>query len=251
MNYKILLILILFLSSCVNIKPAHKKTDVERFEKFSNRGFALIYDEVLFKKKIISRKINKRELVVFQRNLKKNTSVKITNPLNGKSAIAIVGKSANYPLFNNSVISKRIALEIDLNIHEPYIIIDEIIHNSAFIAKKSKTFEIEKKVANKAPVESITINNLNGAKKIKKNNNKNIIFNYSIKIADFYFIDTANLMLKRIKKESLIKKIDIINISKNQFRVVLGPYLDLKSLQIAYNKLEKFNFENLEIFKND
>ena len=39
-------------------------------------------------------------------------------------------------------------------------------------------------------------------------------------------------------------------LSKNKFRVILGPYLDLKSLQKEYNKLEKFNFENIEIIKN-
>ena len=37
----------------------------------------------------------------------------------------------------------------------------------------------------------------------------------------------------------------------NKFRVILGPYLDLKSLQKEYNKLEKFNFENIEIIKKE
>ena len=57
-------------------------------------------------------------------------------------------------------------------------------------------------------------------------------------------------MKNRIIVESNIKNIDILKLSKNKFRVILGPYLDLKSLQKEYNKLDKFNFENIEIIKN-
>ena len=114
---------------------------------------------------------------------------------------------------------------------------------------KVKTYEEEKKVANKAPVEKITVKNLNETNKnkvkVKKSN-----FNYSIKIADFYFIESAKTMKNRIIVESNIKNIDILKLSKNKFRVILGPYLDLKSLQKEYNKLDKFNFENIEIIKN-
>ena len=66
----------------------------------------------------------------------------------------------------------------------------------------------------------------------------------------FYFIESAKTMKNRIIVESNIKNIDILKLSKNKFRVILGPYLDLKSLQKEYNKLDKFNFENIEIIKN-
>ena len=58
------------------------------------------------------------------------------------------------------------------------------------------------------------------------------------------------MMMKRITNESSIKKIDVKELSKNKFRVIMGPYLDLKSLKKEYNKLNKFNFENIEIIKN-
>ena len=48
-----------------------------------------------------------------------------------------------------------------------YIEIILISKNSTFVAKKAKTFEEEKNVAEKAPVDGIQINDLN-AKKIKK-----------------------------------------------------------------------------------
>ena len=50
--------------------------------------------------------------------------------------------------------------------------------------------------------------------------------------------------------ESTIKNVDIIEKTKNKYRVIIGPYMDLKSLQKDYNKLEKLNFENIQIINN-
>ena len=45
-------------------------------------------------------------------------------------------------------------------------------------------------------------------KKLKKKLKKN--FSYSIKVADFYYKDTAQMMISRIKDETSIKNIKII-----------------------------------------
>ena len=249
MNFKIIVIFLILLTSCVNNTEKQRSEILSINNKFYNSGFTLIYDDNLYFEKIINKKMDDRDLIIFQKNLKKGTSVKLFNPINNKSLIAQVGRNSIYPNFNNSVVSKRIASELELSLEEPYIIIEEIIHNSAFIAKKTKMFEEEKKVANKAPVDKITVNDLNQSSK-KKTNTNNQKFNYFIKIADFYFIDSAKIMRNRIINESTIKNVYIRELSKNKFRVILGPYLDLKSLQKEYNKLEKFNFENIEIIKN-
>jgi len=249
MNFKIIVIFLILLTSCVNNTEKQRSEILSINNKFYNSGFTLIYDDNLYFEKIINKKMDDRDLIIFQKNLKKGTSVKVFNPINNKSLIAQVGRNSIYPNFNNSVVSKRIASELELSLEEPYIVIEEIIHNSAFIAKKTKMFEEEKKVANKAPVDKITVNYLNQSSK-KKTNTNSQKFNYFIKIADFYFIDSAKIMRNRIINESAIKNVYIRELSKNKFRVILGPYLDLKSLQKEYNKLEKFNFENIEIIKN-
>ena len=249
MNFKIVVFFLILLTSCVNNTEKQRSEILSVNNKFYNSGFTLIYDDNLYFEKIINKKMDDRDLIIFQKNLKKGTSVKLFNPINNKSLIAQVGRNSIYPNFNNSVVSKRIASELELSFEEPYIIIEEIIHNSAFIAKKTKMFEEEKKVANKAPVDKITVNDLNQSSK-KKTNTNSQKFNYFIKIADFYFIDSAKIMRNRIINESTIKNVYIRELSKNKFRVILGPYLDLKSLQKEYNKLEKFNFENIEIIKN-
>ena len=249
MNFKTIVIFLILLTSCVNNTEKQRSEILSINNKFYNSGFTLIYDDNLYFEKIINKKMDDRDLIIFQKNLNKGTSVKLFNPINNKSLIAQVGRNSIYPNFNNSVVSKRIASELELSLEEPYIIIEEIIHNSAFIAKKTKMFEEEKKVANKAPVDKITVNDLNQSSK-KKTNTNSQKFNYFIKIADFYFIDSAKNMRNRIINESTIKNVYIRELSKNKFRVILGPYLDLKSLQKEYNKLEKFNFENIEIIKN-
>ena len=217
---------------------------------YSNEGFALIYNEDLYKQKIVSKKISERSLIIFQKNLKINTQVKITNILNNKSIIGTVGKNSKYPSFNNSVLSIRIADELNLDINQPYVEIFEILENSIFIAQKAKTYDEEKNVAVKAPVDGISIKDLNiGKKNDKKNSNKK--FSYSIKIADFYFSDTAIMMLSRIKTESMIKNPKIKKISDKKYRVYLGPFNNINSLQKSYNDINILKFENIEIIKND
>jgi len=251
MNYKKILILILFLFNSCSINTNNVKINDKPIKSaFKNNGFAIIYNDKLYKSKIISSKLEDRDLLIFQRNLKKGSIVKIKNNINNKSTIAKVSKNAKYPNFNNSVITSRIASLIELDMDEPYVEITEILNSSSFVAKKAKTFEEEKQVADKAPVESISINDLNSNKKkiIKVNKKK---FSYIIKIADFYFLDSASVMKKRIKKETMVNKIMIKSLSETNFRVFLGPFNDLNSLKKAFNDISLLNFENIEIIKND
>ena len=110
-------------------------------------------------------------------------------------------------------------------------------------------FEEERSVAEKAPVDGILINDLN-QKKIQNNKIKNKKFSYSIKIADFYYKDSAKVMINRIKNEANLKKIKIIKLSETKYRVLLGPFNDIKSLKDSFEKMNFLNFENLEILKN-
>ena len=252
MNFKnlILLVIFLFITNCTTRNLLIDKENTTQKKGFSNKGFALIYSEDLYKQKIVSKKINERSLIIFQKNLKINSQVKITNILNNKTIIATVGKNSNYPLFNNSVLSLRVAEELDLNLDQPYIEIVEILNNSSFVAKKAKTYDEEKNVAIKAPVNSISINDLNVVQ-IKEQKSSIARFSYIIKVADFYYNDTALLMLNKINKESLIKDPRIEKISNKIFRVYLGPFDNISSLQKSYNDISILEFENIEIIQND
>ena len=252
MNYKsiILIISVFLLSGCNQYNQKEKSIVFTSDQKYRNTGFALIYTDELIKAKKISKKIDNRSLSIFHKSMKNNSFVKITNPINQKTIIAeVVSNNVKFSEFYNSVITLRIAEELSLNINEPYVDLVLISQNSTFIAKKAKTFDEEKNVAEKAPVDGIIIDNLSSTKKVEKESKKTS-FLYSIKIADFYYKDSAINMVNRIKNETDINNSIIKKLSMTKYRVLLGPFNDIKKLEESFNEIKSLNFENIEILKN-
>ena len=111
MNYKFLIILFLiFLLGCEQNNLNKNVLNQEIVTKYKNSSFALVYDSVLIKEKKISKKIDNRSLLIFHKSLKKNSFVKITNPVNQKTVIAeVISNNVKFSDFYNSVITSRIA----------------------------------------------------------------------------------------------------------------------------------------------
>ena len=86
--------------------------------------------------------------------------------------------------------------------------------------------------------------------KILQKKTSNDKFSYSIKVADFYYQKTAQLMIDRIKSKTFIKDIKITQFSKTNYRVLIGPFSDINSLRESFEKMNSLYFENLEILKN-
>ena len=249
MKLKKIIFLAIILTSC---ETTNKKVITNKdFKNYSNDGFALIYNNDIFKKRIVSKKIDQRSLIIFNNKLKKDTDIKITNLLNEKYLIAKVGKNSKYPIFYNSVISERIATELDIDPDQPYVRVETINSSNTFVANKAKTFDEEKKVANKAPVDSISIQNIS----IEKDNNtkvkkvKNTKFEFIIKFADLFFEESAITLKKRLEDEYNLKDINIKKMSKNLYRVYKGPFYNLGSIKNVYNEIADINFENNELIK--
>ena len=110
-------------------------------------------------------------------------------------------------------------------------------------------YDEEKEVADKAPVDGISISDLSKNKKKIKKSKKIDNFNYIIKLADFYYENSAKMMQKRIKDELNLNNSRIIKISNTNYRVYFGPYDNLKSLKKAFDDINPLNFENIEIIK--
>ena len=58
------------------------------------------------------------------------------------------------------------------------------------------------------------------------------------------------MMRKRIIEETSLKNTVMKKLSETKFRVLIGPFDDIKSLKESFEKLQSLNFENLEILKN-
>ena len=84
MHYKNLLLTLIFLSftNCINGNlPVNKNNTISK-AVFSNRGFTMVFNQNDFDNGLITKKIDERSLIIFQKYLKTNTQVKITNMLN-------------------------------------------------------------------------------------------------------------------------------------------------------------------------
>ena len=64
-----LFFIILFVSNCTAINQTKIQTSQLLEDPYINKGFALIYNKDLLKEKIISKKIDERSLIIFQKNL--------------------------------------------------------------------------------------------------------------------------------------------------------------------------------------
>ncbi len=239
--------LIFFLFSCVEDVKLINRNNIQVKKTFISKGFTLIYNDNLIKKKTIKKRIDGREYVILHSFLERNTYVKILNPINSKTVIAKVKYKTNYPIIYNSVITNRIAEELELNYEDPYVEIIEIRKNDTFIAKKAKTFEEEKNVANKAPVTDININVIsidpeNTEIRSKKNE-------YIINIGEYYYLDSAKVVKNRLINEANLTNVKIKKISKNKFRVYVGSYSFFNAMKDPYFAISKLGFEHLDVIK--
>ena len=192
----------IFLFSCtqdMKIIKKHSKVKV-REPTYSSKGFALIYEDSIFERKIVNKKLNNDQNYVLHPFLKNNTLVSISNPFNSKSLTAKIRKTINYPSIYNIVITKKMADKLELDINNPYVEVLSIRKNDKFIAKEASIFDEEKKVASKVPVRSIDINEISiSTPEIKVKKKKP---SYIIDIAEFYFLKSAEAVKNTFEKEA-------------------------------------------------
>ncbi len=235
----------------VETKETIKKKNEEELINivYSNKGFALIYSEDAHKS--LEYKLDDASITILSPNLPKGTPVRITNIINGRSLITVVKNKNVLPLYYNSVITNRIVRELSINPSEPYVYIETINSNKLYVANDVKTFDEEKEVANKAPVDDIMVQSISLETEIKESKTENFVtnFNYIIKFADFYFEDSAIMLKNRLFEEYKIEDILIKKLSQNNFRVYKGPYKDFEKLKKGFHNLKNLEFDSIEIIK--
>ncbi len=240
-----------FLFSCTqDMKIIKKPSKIEEpIPTYFSKGFALIYDNSVFESKIVDKKLNNDQNYVLHPFLNNDTLVSISNPFNSKSLTAKIKKTINYPSIYNIVITKKMADKLELDINNPYVEVLSIKKNDKFIAKEASIFDEEKKVANKAPVTSINVNDMsNFTPKIIVKKKKP---SYIINIVEFYFLESAETTKNRFEKEANLENIKIKKISKNKFKVYSGPHAYFNTVKDIYFSLNKLGFENLNIINTN
>jgi len=245
-NKIIIILMFLPLINCAGYNTKKLTSNEERIY-YSSSGFALIYNEDLYKNNVINKKINNNEMLVLHSTLRRNTRIRITNLNNSKSLDTKIYKKAIYPKIFNALISNKIASLLDLDPENPYIEIIELKKNKTFVAKEGNIFEEEKNVAEKAPVDEIEMNNIadtqNKTDEIKIKNEKFIIL-----ISDFYYKDSALSLKKELSKKIPINNISIKKINDTKYRLLAGPFKNFNALKTTYISLNNLGFEELNIY---
>ncbi len=245
MKFKSFIFIFILLSCSPHLTTFNQK------KNYSATGFAYIYNENDYKKKLIKGKMNNDLLQISHQNLRTGTLLKITNPKNNKSIVLKNTKRIVYPDFYKILITQQVKQELNLNEELPILEIIEIKKNKSFVAKKAKISNEEKTIPSKAPVASVQISNIS---KNKTSTKKKEIDQIYILIGSFYSIDTAKFLKKRIIKEVSAldrKKIKIKKINDKETKVISGPYTSVNSLKNDYIKLTNFGFEDLDIYTNE
>ena len=245
MKFKLILFTLLVVSCVPQIETLNLK------KTYSAKGFAYIYSENDFNKKIIKGKMNNEVLQISHQNLKTGTLIKILNPKNKETIVLKNIKRIRYPDFYKILITKPVAEKLKLNTELPILEITEIKKNKSFIAKKAKIYQEEKKISSKAPVATVQISNISKDKSISKKKIEDDIY---ILIASFYSKKTAEFLKKRIIDEILNldgDKLKIKKINSKETQVISGPYTSVNLLKNDYIKLKSFGFEELDIFINE
>ena len=237
--------LILLLHSCADYKIKEYKDK----KYYASSGFALIYDDSLYAQKTISKKLNNEKKQIMHDLLKPNTQIKIINPNNSKFIEAKISKKAKYPAIFNVVITREVANILELDIDNPYVEIFEIKKNKTFVAKETNTFAEEKKVAGKAPVDSIKMRDisseiLTSETKIKKQSN------FTLVISDFYYIDSANNLKSELNKKIGPNNFYVKKINNKKYRLYAGPFKNFNALKTIYISLNNLGFEGLNVYRD-
>ena len=239
MKYKYFFIFI-FIFSCTSSMTNYEKPVL------NSKGFAYVYSLKDYENKIIKKKINPDLPLIAHNIVPRGTLLKITNPKNGKNIILKNSFKVDYIDFYKILITKPILSQLGLNENFPYIEVEEIKKNKSFIAKKAETYEEEKQLQIKAPVEKVKISNI--GKTIDKVDDKDP--NFIIILGNFYSLESANLLKKRVKTDSQLlrnKKISIKKKNKHNFEVFLGPYKTIKMIRNDYIALKQINFDEVDI----
>ena len=226
-------------------KAIHEKPK----QYFSSSGFALIYEDNLYTQKILNKKINNEDIKVLHNLLKTNTPIRIINPANSKIIETKIYKKANYPKIFTIVVSEKIATILELDLDNPFVEVAEVKKNKTFVAKKTNTYDEEKNVAEKAPVDEIKMDNLTN----NKDEDKKKVFkdnNFIILINDFYYEDSAINLKNELFKKTGFSNILVRKISNNKYRLLAGPFKNFNALKTTYISLNNLGFEDLNIYKN-
>ncbi len=203
--------------------------------------FCVIFFSCTFNNSIYEQKgfvkINNDNKVIS--SLPKGTILKVTNPKNKESIVITTNETSKNLGPRIIILPDNIFKELKLNKNLPLIHMQSLRKNKIFIAKKTKTYEQEKRVNKKVEIEKINILNLNKEKKIKDK----IYLNFG----PFYNKIYANQMYKILKAKIDNKNLVFRDYQDKNYIISIGPLKNLTEYDEIYLKLGKIGLIGFDI----
>jgi hypothetical protein len=116
-------------------------TKLDNRKPYNSTGFAYIYNEYDYVNKKLKKKLNNELLQISHKDLKAGTLIKLINPKSKETLVLKNFKNIQYPDFYKIIITKPVAIKLNINEELPLIEVLEIKKNKSFIAEKAKIYQ--------------------------------------------------------------------------------------------------------------
>tara|TARA_B100000963_G_scaffold305230_1_gene279361 strand:- start:8835 stop:9479 length:645 start_codon:yes stop_codon:yes gene_type:complete len=191
---------------------------------------------IIYEKKGFAKIVNNDKIIT---SFPKGTIFRITN-VEIKESIVVTTNEKSKNLGSRVItLPNDIFRKLKLDKNLPLIHMQSLRKNKIYIAKKTKTFEQEKRVDKKIKIEKINVMNLSEKKKIKDK----IYLNFG----PFYNKTYANQMYKVLNFKINNKNLIFKDYKDNNYKISVGPLNNLKEYDKIYLKLGKIGLIGFDI----
>ena len=225
---------------------------------FYETGFAELCTTSFFgTKTIMGQDFDTIHLYVAHRVLPLNSSILISNLLNGKALKAIINDRGPANKARMACVNKKIIDILDIQDEKEIRIgIQYQVTNESFIARAVITPEEESSVSGTGSVENVNIVSLDGGLPVDEKSNKKITLvvndivqpvdfveinnnnDIYIEVASFKNLDIAKDFQKKISE--MFEDISIRDSKIKQsasYRILIGPFLEINQCDVIYNEV--------------
>lgn len=209
--HKRILFIFFFIVSCSNKYQVYEKT-----------GFAGISKN----NKIIS-------------YLQKDSLIKITNKNNKISKVYKVDDQLKSTDSRIVYLPEIVYDEIRLNREFPLVLVQSMRENKSFIAKKTKTFDEEKKINKKVKIETIEV--------LKIDNQKAVTKKIFLDFGPFYYKTYSETLFRLLSLNIKNKKLIYKDYAPKNHIISIGPLKNLTEYDNIYLKLGKIGLIGFNI----
>ena len=171
--------------------------------------------------------------------LQKDSLIKITNKNNKISKVYKVDEQLKSTDSRIIYLPEIVYDEISLNREFPLVLVQSMRENKSFIAKKTKTFDEEKKINKKVKIETVEV--------LKIDNQKVVTKKIFLDFGPFYYKTYSETLFRLLSLNIKNKKLIYKDYAPKNHIISIGPLKNLTEYDNIYLKLGKIGLIGFNI----